>query len=42
MSDTNLNTRAMRRLLLGHALLSFVFGTVIIAVTINGVAGLIQ
>ncbi|GGR86776.1 DUF1345 domain-containing protein [Deinococcus sedimenti] len=42
VSDTNLNTRAMRRLLLGHALLSFVFGTVIIAVTINGVAGLIQ
>lgn len=42
VSDTNLNTRAMRRLLLGHALLSFVFGTVIIAVTINGIAGLIQ
>ena len=42
VSDTNLNTRSMRRLLLGHALLSFVFGTVIIAVTINGVAGLIQ
>ena len=32
----------MRRLLLGHALLSFIFGTVIIAATINGIAGLIQ
>lgn len=42
VSDTTVNTRGMRRLLLGHALLSFVFGTVIIAVTINGIAGLIQ
>ncbi|MVN85556.1 DUF1345 domain-containing protein [Deinococcus sp. HMF7620] len=42
VSDTTLTTRAMRQLLLGHALLSFVFGTVIIAVTINGVAGLIR
>lgn len=42
VSDTDLNTRGMRRLLLGHALLSFVFGTVIIAATINGIAGLIQ
>ncbi|THF88621.1 DUF1345 domain-containing protein [Deinococcus sp. KSM4-11] len=42
VSDTDLNTRGMRRLLLGHAILSFVFGTVIIAVTINGIAGLIQ
>ncbi|GHF32627.1 putative membrane protein [Deinococcus metalli] len=42
VSDTDLNTRAMRRLTLGHALLSYVFGTVIIAVTINGIAGLIE
>lgn len=42
VSDTNLNTRDMRRLALGHAMLSYLFGTVIIAVTINGIAGLIQ
>lgn len=42
VSDTDINTRDMRRLLLGHALLSYVFGTVIIAVTINGIAGLLQ
>ncbi|MFB9993577.1 DUF1345 domain-containing protein [Deinococcus oregonensis] len=41
VSDTNLTSRAMRRLLLGHALLSYVFVTVIIAVTINAVAGLV-
>ncbi len=42
VSDTNLTSRAMRRLLLGHALLSYVFVTVIIAVTINAAAGFIQ
>jgi len=41
VSDTNLTSRAMRRLLLGHAVLSYVFVTVIIAVTINAVAGLV-
>ncbi|UQN05039.1 DUF1345 domain-containing protein [Deinococcus sp. QL22] len=41
VSDTNLTSRAMRRLLLEHALLSYVFVTVIIAVTINAVAGLV-
>ncbi|WP_415831265.1 DUF1345 domain-containing protein [Deinococcus frigens] len=41
VSDTDINTRAFRRLLLGHALLSYLFGAVIVAVTINGVAGLI-
>ncbi|GGM12792.1 DUF1345 domain-containing protein [Deinococcus aerophilus] len=41
VSDTAVTSRAFRRLLLGHAVLSYVFGTVIVAVTINGVAGLI-
>lgn len=41
VSDTNLNTRTMRRLLLGHALISYVFSAVIVAVTINALAGLI-
>ncbi|AIZ45251.1 hypothetical protein QR90_09305 [Deinococcus radiopugnans] len=41
VSDTEITTRAFRRLLLGHALLSYLFGAVIVAVTINGVAGLI-
>jgi uncharacterized membrane protein len=40
VSDTNLQTKTIRRTALRHALLSFVFGTVIIAVTINVVAGL--
>lgn len=41
VSDTNLDTREMRRLLLGHAALSYFFSVVIIAVTINGVAGIL-
>ncbi len=40
VSDTALQTRAIRATALGHALLSFVFGTGIIAATINLVAGL--
>jgi uncharacterized membrane protein len=40
VSDTNLRSRRIRRVALRHALLSFVFGTAIIAVTINVVAGL--
>ena len=42
VSDTNLTTSAMRRLALRHALLSFVFGTAIIATMINVVAGLLH
>ena len=42
VSDTNLTTPKMRRIALQHALLSFVFGTVIIATTINLVANLIR
>ena len=41
VSDTNLDTREMRRLLLGHALISYFFSVVIIAVTVSGVAGLL-
>lgn len=41
VSDTDLTTAKMRRLVLQHALLSFVFGTAIIATTINVVAGLL-
>lgn len=39
VSDTNLTTAAMRRTALTHALLSFLFGTFILAVTINVLAG---
>ncbi|HEX3082521.1 MAG TPA: DUF1345 domain-containing protein [Candidatus Saccharimonadia bacterium] len=42
VSDTNLKTQAFRRTALRHALMSYVFGTVIIAVTINLIAGLGQ
>jgi uncharacterized membrane protein len=40
VSDTNLKTTAIRRTALRHALLSYAFGTLIIATTINLVAGL--
>jgi uncharacterized membrane protein len=40
VSDTDLTTRALRHTALRHALLSFLFGTVIIAATINIAAGL--
>jgi uncharacterized membrane protein len=42
VSDTSLTTARMRRLALQHALLSFLFGTAIIATTINVVAGLVR
>ena len=41
VSDTTLTAKPVRRLALHHALQSYVFGTVIVAVTINIVAGLI-
>lgn len=41
VSDTSLDTTKMRRLLLEHAVLSYLFSVVIIAVTINAVAGLV-
>jgi uncharacterized membrane protein len=40
VSDTALQTSGFRRIALRHALLSYLFGTVIIAITINLVAGL--
>lgn len=42
VSDTDVQQRAIRRAVLRHALLSYVFGTVIIAVTINIVAGFVK
>lgn len=42
VSDTEVNHKRFRRRLTLHALLSFVFGTVIVAFTINIVAGFIQ
>jgi uncharacterized membrane protein len=40
VSDTDLQTSALRRIALRHMLLSYLFGAVIIAVTINLLAGL--
>jgi uncharacterized membrane protein len=40
VSDTEVNTPAFRAYILRHALLSYLFGTVIVALTINLVAGL--
>jgi uncharacterized membrane protein len=40
VSDTDLQTRAIRALALRHALISYLFGAVILAATINLVAGL--
>lgn len=41
VSDTNLSKREIRRVLLHHALLSYLFATVLVALTINAVAGLV-
>lgn len=40
VSDTGLRTPAVRRLVLRHTLLSYVFGAVVVAATINLVVGL--
>lgn len=40
VSDTNLASREFRRTVLRHALLSYVFGSVILATTVNLVVGL--
>jgi uncharacterized membrane protein len=42
VSDTNLTSKAMRRTATRHALLSFLFGAVIVALAINSVASLLQ
>ena len=41
VSDTDIRSRRVRRTLLRHALLSYVFGAVIIGVTINVIAGIV-
>ncbi len=40
VSDTNVTTGEMRRAILGHAMLSYLFGAVIIAASVNLLAGL--
>jgi uncharacterized membrane protein len=40
VSDTDLTTTSFRRLAIRHALLSYMFGALIVAVTINLIAGL--
>jgi uncharacterized membrane protein len=42
VSDTNVTHPRMRSLILGHSLLAYLFGAIIIAVTINLLAGLSQ
>ena len=42
VSDTNLTAKSIRRAALRHALLSYLFGVVVIAMAINGVAGLLN
>ncbi|MFZ0251864.1 MAG: DUF1345 domain-containing protein [Acidimicrobiales bacterium] len=42
VSDTNLTTKAIRRIALSHALLSYLFGAVIVALAINVVASLLS
>jgi uncharacterized membrane protein len=42
VSDTDIQLRPIRRAVLRHALLAYVFGTVIIAVTINVIAGFVR
>jgi uncharacterized membrane protein len=42
VSDTDLQTKPMRRAAIRHALLSYAFGTVIVAITINIVASLLS
>jgi len=42
VSDTDIEQRAIRHTITGHALLSYLFGVVIIAATINIVAGFLS
>jgi uncharacterized membrane protein len=41
VSDTDIAAKRVRRTALRHALLSYVFGTVIVAITVSSVAGLL-
>jgi uncharacterized membrane protein len=42
VSDTDIRRREMRRSILRHALLSFRFGAVILAASVNVIAGLLN
>ena len=42
VSDTDIQARVIRRSVLRHALLAYLFGAVILAVTVNVIAGVIQ
>jgi uncharacterized membrane protein len=42
VSDTNLTTKPIRRIALSHALMSYLFGAVIVAIAINIVASLLS
>jgi uncharacterized membrane protein len=42
VSDTDLGTKVVRRTASRHALLSYLFGTVVVAVMINVVASLLR
>jgi uncharacterized membrane protein len=42
VSDTDITSKPIRRAALRHALLSFVFGTAVLALTVNVVAGLLR
>ena len=42
VSDTSIGSKAVRRTALHHAYMSYLFGTVIVAMTINVVAGLFR
>ena len=41
VSDTDLSAKRVRRVALHHAPLSYLFGTVIVAITVSSVAGLL-
>ena len=41
VSDTTLTAKRVRRVALHHALLSYLFGAVIVAVMVNSVGGLL-
>jgi hypothetical protein len=41
VSDTDMTSKRVRRVALHHALLSYLFGTVIVAITVSAVAGLL-
>ena len=41
VSDTDVSSTAIRSVVLRHCLLSYLFGTVILAATVNLVAGLL-